>query len=126
LVDALKRLTEVRELGVGEFDLSHIPAGRLTVLARYAATSCAPVIARMPPDRRTATLLAFAHVYEATAQDDALDVFDILIVNLLTRVENEGDQARLPACRTPNSAAQCSPPRAAPMVLRAPLLWSAI
>jgi hypothetical protein len=88
LVDALKRLREVRDLGVSHLDLSHIPV-RTThrALARYAATSWAPVIARMPADRRTATLLAFAHVYEASAQDDALDVFDMLIGTLLTRVE---------------------------------------
>jgi hypothetical protein len=42
--------------------------------------------------------LAFARVFEATAQDDALDVLDLMIGSLLARVENEGDQARL---RTP-------------------------
>jgi hypothetical protein len=105
LVDALKRLKEVRDLGVSRLDLSHIPDGRLTALARYAATSWAPVIARMPADRRTATLLAFAHVYEASAQDDALDVFDMLIGTLLTRVENLGDKDRLRTLRDLDAAA---------------------
>jgi Domain of unknown function (DUF4158) len=105
LVDALKRLKEVRDLGMSHLELSHIPVGRLTSLARYAATSWAPVIARMPADRRIATLLAFAHVYEASAQDDALDVFDMLIGTLLTRVENEGDQARLRTLRDLDAAA---------------------
>jgi len=105
LVDALKRLKEVRDLGVSHLDLSHIPVGRLTSLARYAATSWAPVIARMPADRRTATLLAFAHVYEASAQDDALDVFDMLLGTLLTRVENQGDKERLRTLRDLDAAA---------------------
>jgi hypothetical protein len=43
------------------------------------------VIERMPVARRTATLVAFARVFEATAQDDALDVLDLMIGELLTR-----------------------------------------
>jgi hypothetical protein len=35
--------------------------------------------------------LAFARVFEATAQDDALDVLDLMIGSLLARVENEVD-----------------------------------
>ncbi|MDQ6670424.1 MAG: hypothetical protein M3069_06675 [Chloroflexota bacterium] len=33
-------------------------------------------------------------MFEATAQDDALDVLDLMIGSLLARVENEGDRAR--------------------------------
>ena len=59
----------------------------------------------MPADRRTATLLAFAHVYEPSAQDDALDVFDLLIGTLLTRVENQADKERLRTLRDLDAAA---------------------
>lgn len=68
---ALRRLEEIRALGVGELDLSRVPAGRLKALSRHASSSWAAVIARMPRDRRIATLLAFARVFEATALDDA-------------------------------------------------------
>lgn len=105
LVEALRRLAEIRAFGVGDLDLSTVPAGHVRTLARYAATTWAPVIARMPAARRTATLVAFAHVFEATAQDDALDVLDLMIGELLTRVENEGDQARLRTLRDLDAAA---------------------
>lgn len=49
--------------------------------------------------------MAFARVFEATAQDDALDVLDLLVGTLLTRVENEGDQARLRTLRDRAAAA---------------------
>ncbi len=59
----------------------------------------------MPSDRRVATLLAFARVYEARAQDDALDVLDQVIAQLFARVEREGDRARLGALRDLDVAA---------------------
>jgi hypothetical protein len=105
LVEALSRLAEVRALGVSDLDLSSIPAGHIRTLARYAAITWASVIARMPTARRRATLVAFARVFEATAQDDALDVLDLMIGTLLARVENEGDQARLRTLRDLDAAA---------------------
>ncbi len=36
LLGALDRLGEVRQLGVGELDLSAVPPGRVATLARYA------------------------------------------------------------------------------------------
>ncbi len=95
LLGALKRLGAIRALGVGGLDLAGIPPSRITVLARYAATAWAATIARMPTDRRVATLLAFARVFEARAQDDALDVLDAVVSTLFARVERAGEQGRL-------------------------------
>ena len=44
-------------------------------LARFATVAKAQAVARMPLERRTATLLAFVRTLEATAQDDVLDLF---------------------------------------------------
>jgi hypothetical protein len=41
----------------------------------------------MNDERRIATLVAFAHVNEATAMDDALDVFDLLITEITYSAE---------------------------------------
>ena len=95
LVAALERLEEIRALGVAELDLSRVPAGRLNALARHAASSWAAVIARMPPDRRVATLLAFARAFEATALDDALDLLDLIITDLLAQARLTGEKERL-------------------------------
>ena len=79
LVEALRRLSDARALGVSELDLSGIPAGRLRVLARSASSARAQVFQRMPAERGIATLLAFACALQATAHDDVLDVLDMLL-----------------------------------------------
>lgn len=55
------------------------------MLARFAANSKASIIERMPQERRLATLMAVAHNLEETAQDDAVDVLELLIANLLRK-----------------------------------------
>ena len=95
LVRALDRLTEIRALGAGALDLNRIPARRIRMLARYAAEARAQAIARMPEERQIATLVAFAREYEALAQDDALDLFDLFLAKLLGEAREEGQRERL-------------------------------
>lgn len=59
MVDALKRLEEIRALRINQLDLSRVPSGRIATLARYAAAVWAANITRMPQQRRIATLVAF-------------------------------------------------------------------
>ncbi len=95
LVAALQQLEEVRALEVARLDLASIPPIRIMTLARYAMAARAQTIARMPPERRLATLLALARVLAGTALDDTLDLFDLLIGVLLARVERVGQKQRL-------------------------------
>jgi hypothetical protein len=88
LVRALHRLVDIRSLDVGKLDISHIPPGRFKTLARYAATTWTPTIARMPEDRRIATLFAFAYAFETSALDDALDLLDLLITDIFNTSQN--------------------------------------
>jgi hypothetical protein len=94
-VAALERLSTIRSLDVGAVRLPPVPPGRVKALARYAASAWAPTIARMPDERRIATLVAFASIFEASAQDDALDLLDQLIHELLVRAKQTGQQRRL-------------------------------
>jgi TnpA family transposase len=48
----------------------------------------------MPPERRIATLVAFAHMFETVAQDDALDLLQQLMAQCLARAEQTGEKAR--------------------------------
>ena len=90
---------------MGPIDLSAVPPVRVQALARYAAAARAQAIARMPPPRRHATLLAFAKVQETAALDDVLDLLDQLITAMLARVEHAGQQRRLRTLKDLDAAA---------------------
>ena len=105
LVQALARLTEVRQLDVGPRELGNVPASRIKALAHYAVTTKAQNIANLTEQRRTATLVSFTRQLTVTAQDDALDVLDMLIRDLLARSTSDGKKARLRTLRDLDAAA---------------------
>lgn len=78
LVQALHRLETVRDLGI-RLPTAGIPPSRLATLARFAGTAKITAISRLPPLRRLATLAAFIHCLEATAQDDVVEVLETLL-----------------------------------------------
>jgi len=95
LVSALRRVEEIRALGVSHLDITAIPPSRLQALARYAATAWASTLARLSDERRIATLLAFAVTYEARAQDDVLDTLTALLRGMLAQAIQRGQAERL-------------------------------
>jgi len=95
LVEALKRVETIRELEVGKLKMERIPPIRLKVLARYVNGVRAQALERLSPDRRIASLLAFAWVALATTQDDSLEVLEQLTTSLLARAETAGLKERL-------------------------------
>jgi TnpA family transposase len=105
LVAALQRLRRIRAIGVGELTFPKVPPSRIKVLSRAAFTSRAQTIERMPQPRRIATLLAFARDVEATAQDDALAVLELLTKELLSKSTNQGKKERLRTLKDLDSAA---------------------
>ena len=105
LVAAINRLEEVRAVGVGGIDLSHLPSTRIKFLARNAAASRAHAISKMPDAKRVATLLAFTHELEYTATDDVIDLLDLLIRGLLAKSKREGEKERLRTLKDLDAAA---------------------
>ncbi|HEY4036279.1 MAG TPA: DUF4158 domain-containing protein [Ktedonobacteraceae bacterium] len=90
LVAALARLTEVRYLDIGPRNLMNVPVSRIKALAQYAVTTKAQNIANLTEQRRIATLVSFVRQLAVTAQDDSLDVLDMLIRDLLARSVSTG------------------------------------
>jgi hypothetical protein len=95
LAAACHRLEEIRTIGVSALAFDHLPPNRLRDLARYGAAARAQAIARMAPDRRLAILLAFAHAFEVMSLDDALDLLDLVITEIVHAAESEGQKEDL-------------------------------
>jgi Domain of unknown function (DUF4158) len=105
LVRALRLLEEVRTLGLGVSVPARAPRGRVLELARFAATAKVSAIERLAPERRMATLVAFVHTLEATAQDDALDLLEVLLTEIFSKAEALGRKARLRTLKDLDAAA---------------------
>ncbi len=105
LVRAVVRFVEVRQLASGLPATDRLPKTRVLALARFAGAAKAQAVARLPEDRRLATLLAFIRTLEATAQDDILDLFDLLVTELWAVATRKGREARLRGLRDLDTAA---------------------
>ncbi|MBF0334056.1 MAG: DUF4158 domain-containing protein, partial [Alphaproteobacteria bacterium] len=95
LVRSIERLDELRHLAAGLPSTDRLPKTRVLALARFAGAAKAQAVARLPDERRAATLLAFLRVLEASAQDDVLDLFDLLVTRMFGDAVRKGREARL-------------------------------
>lgn len=105
LARAVARQDEARLLAAGLPRTEDLPRGRVLALARFATASKAHAVARLPEERRLATLVAFARTLEATAQDDVLDLFDVVITRVFADAQAAGREARLRGLRDLDAAA---------------------
>jgi hypothetical protein len=88
-------LNAVRALGITVPMKARIPPSRIASLARFANRAKAQAISRMPTARRIATLVAFVHCLEATAQDEVLEVLEMLLHDLFGEAITADQKARL-------------------------------
>jgi TnpA family transposase len=105
LTNALLRLNSVRELGIKIPATAHIPANRIAALARFVGAAKVNAILRLSNPRRLATLVAFAHCLEASAQDDALDVLEGVLRELFGDAVKAEKKARLRTLKDLDQAA---------------------
>ena len=88
-------------------NLDRLRRSLTTISARALrqAAARAQAIARMPDDRRIATLVAFVSRLERTACDDALNLMDLELAKLLTEADREGKAKRKKTLQTFDQAA---------------------
>jgi hypothetical protein len=80
LVNALNRLVTIRALGINQLNVGKIPPIRFKSLSKTAFTLRAQAVARMPTERRIATLVAWAYVMEAIALVNSILALGILFI----------------------------------------------
>ena len=102
---ALMRLQTVRELGIRLPAATRIPATRIAALAKFAGAAKAKAILRLPELRRLATLVSFVHCLEASAQDDALEVLEVILRELFGDAVKADKKARLRSLKDLDAAA---------------------
>ncbi len=103
---AVERLEEIQRIAADLPSLDRLPTSRITGLARFANAAKANAVARLPDDRRIATLLAFVHTLEASAHDDVLDLFDVVVTGMFSDAKSVGQKDRLGSIRCLDAAAQ--------------------
>jgi TnpA family transposase len=105
LVRSLSRVDDVRNLAVDVSVSARLPRSRILELARFAATAKVTAIERMGKEHRAAALVALVSTLEATAQDDALDVLDIVLTDIFSEASKAGIKARLRTLKDLDAAA---------------------
>jgi len=102
---AIERLHEVQQLAAGLPSLHQLPKSRITGLARFAGAAKAQAVERLPDERRIATLLAYIRTLEASAHDDVLDLFDVVVTDMFADAKATGQKERLGSIRDLDAAA---------------------
>jgi hypothetical protein len=96
MITALTRVEQIAALGMRRLDLRAVPARRLAQLGRYGMAAKAPALRRHPRTRRTATLVATVRALGSRAVDEALELFDVLMVDVLAgRASREASVEKL-------------------------------
>lgn len=93
MAKALERVDEISAFRLGRVRLDQVPPNRLATLARVGLGSKAPILERTPEPKRTALLTSVVRHLEASAIDDALDLFSLLMqVKLISSARRATDR----------------------------------
>ncbi|WTN08598.1 hypothetical protein OHA83_00980 [Streptomyces canus] len=93
MAKALERVDEISSFCLGRVRIDKVPPNRLAALARTGLGSKAPNLERTPEPKRTALLTSVVRHLEASAIDDALDLFSLLMqVKLISAARRATDK----------------------------------
>jgi len=101
----LDRLDAIRAFNLRPSPPRGVPAATLERLARVARVGKPSAIAALQEPRRTATIAALFHTLEAAAQDDAAELAEALLADMVKDAEAADKQARLRSLRDLDDAA---------------------
>lgn len=101
----LDRLEAIRAFDLRPSPPPGVPAATLERLARVARSGKPSAIAALQEPRRTATVAALFHTLETAAQDDAAELAEALITDLVKDAEAAEKKARLRSLRDLDDAA---------------------
>jgi hypothetical protein len=99
LKEALERINSIRVLGINLSLPLQIPQTHIKALGRVAEVCRTQTLERMGAPRRLATLAAFVCCLEATAQDDAMELLEIMLKDLFNKAVKANKEARLRTMR---------------------------
>jgi TnpA family transposase len=105
IIRAVARLEEVRALAANLPDVDRVSPGKVASLARFASAAKAQAVARLPGERRAATLLAFVRTLEASASDDVIDLFDTVSTSMFASADAKAKELRMRSIRDLDVAA---------------------
>lgn len=105
LLRHLERIDTIRSHGLALAPADDLPAAPLGRLARNARTAKPANLAALQEPRRTATLVALFQTLEATALDDAVELFDALATDIFSQAEEAHSKSRLRSLRDLDAAA---------------------
>jgi hypothetical protein len=94
ILHEIRRLRSIRQLHFPWHFAKHVPAVRVMALARYASTAKAATIRRMAMPRKVATLRALISSLERSAQDDILEVLELLLKKIFNESAKHYQQER--------------------------------
>jgi hypothetical protein len=95
LKEALERINSIRNLGLNLSLPIQIPQSRVKALGRVAEVCRLKTLEQMRSLRRLATLAAFVCCLEATAQDDAMELLELMLKDLFNKAVKANKEARL-------------------------------
>jgi TnpA family transposase len=101
----LDRLDAVRAFNLRPTPPGGVPAATLEKLARVARVSKPSAISALQEPRRSATVAALFYTLEAAAQDDAAELAEALVSDLIRDAEGDRRKARLRSLRDLDDAA---------------------